>query len=363
MPDTVREMVATVDDDPVTLNIVLDALKGQYDVRPFASAATFLKFISATPVDLVLLDYNMPYMDGFELMNFLHKDNGMRNVPILFLTSGASQEHELLALDKGADDYLYKPVEPRILRTRVRHHLELRRHRRHLEAMMEERTRDLAQVIERLQRRENTMLDMLALATDLRDHNTGDHIHRTTEYVRLLIKALRENPKEGYILAPEQEEDIIKSAKLHDVGKIAIPDHILEKQGSLTDEEFAVMKLHTVHGAKFLDQFVDAEGGLPFLAVARDIALYHHERWDGTGYPLGRKGKEIPLAARIATLADVYDALLSERPYKKAFPHAQAVRMIEKESGTHFDPYLVEMFIKYSEAMRIVALNGNNAEM
>lgn len=362
MPDGNRALVATIDDDPITLNAVLNALKFHYDVRPFTSGATFLKFLASRHVDLVLLDCNMPEMDGFEVMSLLHKDRGTREIPILFLTSKEEHEYEVLALDKGAADYLRKPIEPRILLTRVRHHLELQQYRKHMKALVEEKVRDLAELVKRLRLREDTMLNMLAMATDLRDHNTGDHIQRTTEYVRLITEALRKNPKDGYILSQEQADDIIRSSKLHDVGKIALPDRILGKPGRLTDEEWAVVRLHPVHGAKFLDRFVDAGGDIPFLDVARDIALYHHEKWDGTGYPFGRRGKEIPLAARIATIADVYDALISSRPYKKAFTHTQAVNSIVDNRGKHFDPYLVDMFVQCANEIQIVSKAGDEPD-
>ena len=359
MPGNTKALVASIDDDPITLNTILNTLKPSYDVRPFVSGETFLKFIASTHVDLILLDCNMPGMDGFEVMTLLHGDRATREIPILFLTSKEEHEYEILALDKGAADYLRKPTAPRVLHTRVRHHLELQQYRKRMKAMVEEKTRDLAQTVERLRLREDAMLNMLAMATDLRDHNTGDHIQRTTEYIRLIAEELLESPKDGYLLSRKQANDIIKSSKLHDVGKIAVPDHILGKPGKLTDEEFSVVKRHPAHGAKLLDQFVDAGGDIPFLAVARDIALYHHEKWDGTGYPFGRKGREIPLAARIVTIADVYDALISVRPYKKAFTHEQAVSIITGDRGRHFDPYLIDVFIKCSEAIQAVSQFAN----
>lgn len=358
MSDTPKALIATVDDEPIILNTILNTLKPHYRVRPFTSGATLLKFLASAHVDLVILDCNMPDMDGFMVMDLLHKDMGSREIPVLFLTGKEDRESEILALDKGAVDFLRKPVEPRVLLTRVRLQLELQRYRRHMKQLVEEKTEDLVQACNRLRLREDATLTMLAMATDLRDHNTGDHIWRTTEYVRLIIEAMLEN-QNGYKLTPEQAEDIIKSSKLHDVGKIAVPDHILGKPGKLTAEEFEVVKRHPAHGAKFLDRFVDAGGADPFLVVARDIALYHHEKWDGTGYPFGRRGKEIPLAARIAAIADVYDALISRRPYKKAISHAKAAEIITNGSGTHFDPDLVVLLVKCSEAFRAISQSAN----
>ncbi|MDR1490158.1 MAG: HD-GYP domain-containing protein [Desulfovibrio sp.] len=198
--------------------------------------------------------------------------------------------------------------------------------------------------------------------TDLRDHDTGDHIDRTTGFVRIMVEQLLESPCEGYKLTRSFADDIINSAKLHDLGKIGMPDSILFKKERLTQEEFSVVRMHPVNGGKFLDFFMRQMDD-SFLNTARDIAHAHHERWDGSGYPLGLKGKEIPLPARIVAIADVYDAITSQRPYKQAFPHEIAMRMITEGSGKHFDPHLVKIFEEHSEDVSLIArgIDGRQA--
>lgn len=352
MPNDTKPLIVTIDDDPITLSVLLNTLQPYYMVRPFSSAATALRFLSSNRADLILIDCNMPGMGGFEVMEVLRTDAKTSEIPILFLTAMERGDSEVLALEKGARDYLIKPIKPEVLLTRVRLQLELQRYHNHMESLVEEKTQSIIEAYDQLRLREKSILNMLAKATDMRDGNTGDHIERTTEFVRLLVEQLLSNPKDGYVLTRAQSDDIIESTKLHDLGKIAVPDRILGKLGKLTDEEFEIIKQHPLHGAKFLDEFVDPHGGDFFLATARDIALYHHEKWDGTGYPFGLSGSKIPLSARIVAIADVYDALISERPYKKAFSHETSFNIIMSEQGRHFDPYLAMCFPKCSDAFK-----------
>lgn len=356
MTNDAKPLVVTIDDDPIILSTLLGILKPHYDVRPFASGATALKFLSASTADLILLDCDMPAMSGFDVMERLRGDARTRGVPILFLTVKEEGETEVRALEKGAADYLIKPVKPKVLLTRVRHQLELHRYRHYLESLVEEKTRHLAQAYRQSRLRENATLNLLARATDMRDQNTGGHVWRTTEYVRLIVTELLDHPVEGYTLTSEQANGIVASSKLHDLGKIAIPDHILGKPGKLTEEEFEIVKQHPLHGVRLLDEFVDPSCGDFFLATARDIALHHHERWNGSGYPDGLRGGQIPLCARIVAVADAYDALISERPYKKPLSHHQSCDVIVADSGKYFDPYLVETAGRRAEGFRAVSL-------
>lgn len=359
MADKSRALIATIDDDPIILTTILNTLSPYYDVRPFTSGAMFFKFLASRPVDLVLLDCIMPGMDGFEVMGQLQKDIKHREVPVLFLTSMEDPEGEVVALKNGAVDFLSKPIKPKVLLTRVRHQLELHRYRQHLKTLVEEKTSNLVRALNQLQVREDTILNMMATATDMRDPSTGAHIWRTSEFVKLLIEKLLEHPQKGYDLIHEQATDIIKSAKLHDVGKIGVPDYILRKPDKLTDEEFEIVKQHPLYGASLFDEFIDKDGEDSFLAIARDIALYHHEKWDGTGYPTGRKGKDIPLPARIVAIADMYDALISARPYKEAFTSEEAFEIIAKDNERHFDPYLVYIFIKTFNSFQAVSRSAD----
>lgn len=362
MADKSRALIATIDDDPIILSTIMNILSPYYDVRPFTSGEMFFKFLATRQIDLVLLDCIMPGMDGFEVMSLLQNDKMNHEVPVLFLTGVEGPEGEIEALQNGAADFLCKPINPKVLLTRVGHQLELHRYRQHLEMLVEEKTSDLVFTLTQLRTREDSILNMLATVTDMRDHSTGAHIWRTSEVVRLLIKELMAHPQSGYELIHEQAADIIKSAKLHDVGKIAVPDHILRKPGKLTAEEFDIVKQHTVHGASFFDEFIDKNGEDPFLFIARDIALYHHEKWDGSGYPTGRKGTEIPLSARVVAIADMYDALISARPYKKAFTREEAFKIITEDNERHFDPYLVTIFNKTFDSLQAVSQSANTPQ-
>jgi putative two-component system response regulator len=273
---------------------------------------------------------------------------------------------EASALLMGAVDYITKPIRPQVLTTRISLQLELINHRKHLEQLVTEKTKGLSEALDLLRLREDVTLNLLARVTELRDSDTGTHIERTTEFVRLIVTDLLENPVDGYEVTKEQATDIIKSAQLHDLGKIAVPDSILLKPDKLTPEEFDIIKTHTSEGKKLLSDTVesmktaetrhikDDEGNRiikldSFLATARDITYSHHEKWNGNGYPQGLAGADIPLAARIVALSDVYDALTSARPYKEAFSHEKSASIIYEDSGKHFDPYLVEVFKRHEK--------------
>jgi len=323
-------------------------LKSEYSVRPFTSGELAFEYLSKNKADLILLDYQMPSMTGLELLDKLQKEPNTREVPVIFLTSNVDSDCEVEVLDRGAVDYITKPIRQRALLTRVRLQLELQVHRKQLEALVVERTKNLYAAYNKLKAREDITLSMLAKATELRDHDTGDHIERTTEFVRIIVSHLMANPKLGYTFTEEVADDVIRSAKLHDLGKIALPDNILLKPDKLTPEEFSIVKEHTLQGELFLSEFVRKMDD-SFLDTARDIAYGHHERWDGSGYPQGLKGEDIPLSARIVALADVYDALTSVRPYKHSLAHAEALQIILDGTGTHFDPYLVTVFKEHAD--------------
>lgn len=347
--DNQKPIIVAVDDQPAILHTVALELRELYQVRPFTSGQTALKYLTNQPVDLILLDYDMPVMNGCEVLEILRADERLNSVPVIFLTGSIHGDTEVEVLEKGASDYIQKPIKARVLQTRVRLQLELARYRNHMETLVEERTKQLQLVNIKLKNREDITLNLLAEATDLRDHDTGGHIKRTTEIVRVLVNELLSKPEDGYILASDEADDIIKSAKLHDLGKIAVPDIILLKPGRLSEEEFDVIKSHPTHGAELLSKYIMKINEDSFLVAAKNIALYHHEKWNGSGYPLGLKGDSIPLSARITALADVYDALTSARPYKEPYPHEKAVEIISSESGAHFDPYLVEVFLRHEK--------------
>jgi putative two-component system response regulator len=290
----------------------------------------------------------------------LQDDDSTRSIPVVFLTGSEDGSDEVSALEQGAVDYLRKPFRQPALRSRVRLQIELFRHRVHLEELVAERTEELRNAYDKLSQRDRVTLDLLAQASDLRDHDTGLHIERTTAFSAILVNDLLARPKAGYELGEQEGRDIIDAVKLHDLGKLAMPDAVLLKPGRLTEEEFAIIKTHPTHGYEMLVQAIDKMNTDGLLLAAVDIAYAHHEKWDGSGYPRGLKDYDIPLSARIAAMADVYDALTSVRPYKRAFSPEEACAIIYKDSGTHFDPYLVELLKRHEEDFAKIALENRD---
>jgi len=346
---TRNNIVLTVDDDPVILNTVFEVLRHEYTVRPFNSGEAALSYLKNNYADIILLDHNMPNMTGLELLEILQGDPRTKSIPVIFLTGSEDSEDEVKALEIGAMDYLLKPFKPSSLLTRVKLQIELNDHRNHLEDLVEERTRELLAVNEKLKNRDKITLDLLAVASDMRDHETGTHIECVVLFTRIIVKDLLDFPRSGYEITEQNGSDIIDSVILHDLGKIGIPDGILLKEGKLTEEEFKTMQTHPRLGSEMLRMAIDKLGEDSLLSTANEIALGHHEKWDGSGYPDGVKGCEIPLSARIAAVVDVFDALTSPRPYKGAWPAEKAFAFIYENAGKHFDPYLTEVVRRHEK--------------
>ncbi len=291
-------------------------------------------------------------MNGYEVAKILKKNAATKEIPIIFVTAMNELEDEQKGFEYGAVDYIAKPVHPSIVRARVRNQMELKMHRDHLEEMVTKRTMDLELT------RDVTILTLASLA-ETRDDDTGGHIRRTQNYVKILAQALRYNGKYMDFLDDTTIDLMYKSAPLHDVGKVGVPDAILLKPGKLDPQEFEVMKKHTILGR---DTILRAEESMQhrnisgFLRFAKEIAYTHHEKWDGSGYPQGMKGGAIPLSGRIMAVADVYDALISRRVYKPAFSHEQACEVLQEGSGSHFDPDVIDAFNAAEERFRQVAL-------
>jgi putative two-component system response regulator len=350
MTDAIKKpAIITVDDDPIILNAILEVLKQDYTVRPFTAPEAALKYLDTNPADLILLDHNMPNMTGLEVLQVLQDDPNKRGIPVIFLTGSVDSEDEVRALEIGAMDYLTKPFNPKSLLTRVKLQLELYRHRNHLEDLVEEKTFELQEVNRKLAQRDKVTLDLLAKASDMRDHETGAHIERVVLFTKIIVLDLLDIPQEGYTLSTQYAADIIEAVKLHDLGKLAMPDAVLLKPGKLTDDEFDVIKTHPIYGSKMLDQAIDKMGEDSLLWTAFEIVYGHHEKWNGTGYPSGAAGMSIPLSARIAAVADVFDALTSERPYKKPWTPREAFDLIYADAGKHFDPYLTEVVRRHED--------------
>jgi putative two-component system response regulator len=351
----------TVDDDPIILNSVLSALQDSCIVRPFASGEAALRFLERNHADIILLDHNMPEMTGLDVLAKLQADPELKEVPVIFLTGSVNSEDEITALENGAVDYLLKPFKPGALITRVRLQLELFRHRHQLEQLVEEKTSELRRINKKLEQRDRITLDLLAQASDLRDHDTGAHIDRTTAYTRVLVNDLVQHPKPGYEISAEYGQDIVDAVKLHDLGKLAMPDSVLLKPGRLTEEEFSIIKTHPIHGSEMLRRAIKKMEEDSLLQTALDIAFGHHEKWDGSGYPGGIAGEEIPLCARITAIADVFDALTSTRPYKRAFSAEEAFAIIYRDAGSHFDPYLTEVLKRHEGEFRMISLSNQES--
>jgi putative two-component system response regulator len=353
-----KPTILVVDDTPTILALIGDLLQERYKIKVATTGERALQIAaSSAPPDLILLDIVMPNMDGYEVCRRLKSSSATRDIPIIFLTARSSTGDEERGLELGAVDYIVKPISPLILRARVRTHLMvkvaqdfLRDQNRYLESEVQRRTAETRAVQE-------VTIHVLASLAETRDTDTGYHIRRTQHYVKLLAEALRKHPRfSGFLDDDATIEQLFKSAPLHDIGKVGIPDHILRKPGRLEFDEFETMKTHTTLGR---DAIVQAERELglemPFLKIAKEIALGHHEKWLGGGYPDGLKNEEIPISARLMAVADVYDALISRRVYKEANSHEDAVNIISGERGKQFDPDVADAFLEIQEKFRQIA--------
>ncbi len=349
--------IMVVDDTAQNLALMSELLRPQYRVVVANSGERALKLLHAgKQPDLILLDVMMPEMDGYEVIRRLKADPETERIPVVFLTAKSEVEDEAMGLSLGAVDYITKPISPPIVLARVQTHITLKASAdflRNKAAFLEAEVAKRTWQVEAIQ--DVTVLAMSSLA-ETRDNETGNHILRTQRYVRCLAEHLRDHPRFKALLTPEYIQLLFKSAPLHDIGKIGIPDHILLKPGKLTPEEFEIMKTHTTIG---YESIVRAEksmsGAVSFLRLAKEIALSHQEKWDGSGYPEALRGDAIPVSARLMALADVYDALISKRVYKPAFGHEVSVRIISAGRNKHFDPDIVDAFLAVHEEFRAIA--------
>lgn len=341
--------VLVVDDAEANIDILVEALGESYDIRVALDGESALETVSKTKPDLILLDIMMPGIDGYEVCNRLKQDPETSGILVIFLTALTDDLDEAKGLALGAVDYITKPFNPELVKSRVRNQLELKLYRDDLEVLVKKRTRQL-------QLTQDVTIESMGTLAEYRDPETGGHIKRTQNYVRLLADHLKDHPKFRDQLGEEAVELLYKSAPLHDIGKVGVPDNILLKPGKLTDEEFVEMQKHAVYGRDTIAASEKKLGSESFLKYARIIAETHHEKWDGSGYPAGLSGEAIPLPGRIMALADVYDALISKRCYKPPFPHGKAVAIITEGSGSHFDPDLVTAFLELADRFRAVAL-------
>ena len=345
------------DDEPVNLRVLGELLQSRYRVRVANSGGRALQVANSDPPpDLILLDIVMPDMDGYAVLATLRANPATRDIPVIFVTSMGASADEERGLQLGAVDYITKPYQPAIVLARVRTHLELKQARDWLKdqnAFLEaEVNRRLA---ENLMIQDASIMALASLAS-VRDTETGNHLLRTQGYVRALAEQLRGHPRHAAQLTPRYINSLAKSAPLHDIGKVGIPDHILLKPGRLTPEEWSIMQTHARLGSEAIEAAErDVAQPIEFLAIAKEITRCHHEKWDGSGYPAGLKGDAIPLSARLMALADVFDALSTRRPYKESMSMAQVTEMIVAGRGQHFDPDVVDAFLAVRERFAEIA--------
>lgn len=339
--------ILIVDDQPSNLSVLTHLLRADYQVRAANSGASALRAAASEPKpDLVLLDVMMPGMDGYTVLANLRANPATADIPVIFLTALADDLDEERGLKVGAADYLTKPIKPAVVRARVRTQLDAKQVR----DWMKDRNASLeAEVTRRMLENDLTQrvsIRALAHLAETRDPETGNHILRTQGYVQQLANRLRRHPRFESTMSERYIDLLARSAPLHDIGKVGIPDHILLKPGKLTPEEWAIMQTHARLGSNAIELAErDIETPLPFLAVAKEIAHWHHEKWDGTGYPDRIAGNAIPIAARLMALADVFDALISARVYKAPMSFAEAREIIAAGRGKHFDPDVCDAFL------------------
>lgn len=358
-PDTALKKftILVVDDTPDNLALMSELLCDQYQLKIANSGARGLTLsTTGTPPDLILLDIMMPDMDGYEVCRRLKSNPQTRHIPVIFLTAKIGVEDEEKGLEIGAVDYLTKPISPPILLARLKTHLALKQQSdflrdkaAFLSAEVERRTREIVAI------QDVTIMAMASLA-ETRDSDTGNHILRTQHYVKALAEHLQSKGKYAGQVTDEWVHLVFKSAPLHDIGKVGIPDRILLKPGKLTEAEFEIMKTHTTLGRDAIEHAEKQLGTkVEFLSMAKEIALSHQEKWDGSGYPQGLKGEDIPLSARLMAMADVFDALISKRVYKEAMPVDQALGIMINGKGKHFDPELIDALLEIQDQLIEIA--------
>lgn len=358
------QTILIVDDMPENLSVLGELLQPHYRVRVATSGARALRVAASTPrPDLILLDVMMPDMDGYTVLDRLRADPATCAIPVIFITALDAAEDEAYGLARGAADYITKPVRPAIVLARVRGQLELKQARDWLRQQNDFLEAEVARRLAENQLVQDISIRALAHLAEIRDPETGNHLRRTQGYMRALATQLQTHPRFTHFLTADAIEVLVRSAPLHDIGKVGIPDFILLKPGKLTPDEWEIMKTHCRLGRDAIELAEsDAEQPVEFLRLAKDIAHYHHEKWDGSGYPERLAGEAIPISARLMALADVFDALISRRVYKTPFPLEQAVAMIREGRGRHFDPDIVDAFLSRLDEFTAIAARHADSE-
>ena len=342
--DRSRLKILVVDDTKTNIDVLEGILSNDYEVCVALNGKKAIELTEKIKPDLILLDVMMPEMDGYETLRIMREKNILQGIPVIFLTAKADSKSEQIGLDLGAVDYITKPFNPALVTLRIKNQLQLKLQRDHLHELVDERTADLRKTLK-------VMLTSLGSLAEYRDPETGEHIKRTQIIVQRLAEELRKNPKFTDTITPEYIENLATAAPLHDIGKVGIHDRILRKPGTLTQDEREIMMQHPHMGYDVLQEATKELRDSPMVRIAAEMALGHHEYWNGEGYPNHRKKDEIPIGARIMAVADVYDALVSKRPYKEPYPHEVAVEEIIKGRGTQFDPDVVDAFLAIADQL------------
>ena len=352
-----QSTVMIVDDQPANLEILRSMLSSNgYRVHSFPNGASALRLAKRKPPDLILLDITMPEKDGYQVAKELKANDETKEIPVLFISARTGTEDKLRAFSAGGQDYVTKPFQVDEVLARVATHLSLRRLQRETTAYATRLEGMVAEKVEEISASQIATIRALAHLAESRDDDTGKHVERTRTYCSVLARELWSSGATSEITGEDWIETIFQSAALHDIGKVGISDLILRKPGQLTAEEFEIMKTHVSIGAQTLDDVVREYPNNAFLRMGLDIVRTHHERWDGAGYTQGLSGTEIPLSGRIMSVADVYDALRCQRPYKPSFPHERCVEIITSGSGTQFDPMVVEAFLAVAACMHDISM-------
>jgi putative two-component system response regulator len=344
-----QKIVFVVDDNDTNLSMAKEALNEQYRVMTMPSAVKMFSLLEKITPDLILLDIEMPEMDGFEAHERLKGNSALADIPVIFVTGMTDVSVEARGLQLGVTDFITKPFSAPVLLNRIKTHLSI-------DELIRERTTKQQKKTEQLQILQNGIAFVLADMVENRDQKTGGHIERTTAYLKILLDAMMKRGVYTDELGAMDLDLLISSARLHDVGKISVSDAILNKQEKLTDEESEIIRTHSAEGERIIDQIVARTGDVEFLRNAKLFVGYHHERWDGTGYHRGLKGTKIPLQGRIMAIIDAYDALISERPYKKSLTAEESVKIIMENSGKQFDPLIADVFYAASDQFKAVKI-------
>jgi len=340
----IKKKVILVDDNPINLKLARSTLMGKYDVFTVSSAAKLFELLEKTMVDIILLDVMMPEMNGYDAIKVLKNNPKTADIPVIFLTSKSDTNSELEGFVQGAVDFVSKPFSPQLLLKRVDVHVLVESQKKELEHINQNLQHLVEEKTEEIQKLQNVILKTMSNLVEYRDDVTGGHIERCEQFLKLLTEEMIKRNVYFDEVRDWDMKQFYQSSQLHDVGKIAIRDNILMKPAKLTVEEFNEMKKHTFFGEMVIERIQERTRENAFLTHAKIMAGTHHEKWDGTGYPRGIAGNKIPLQGRLLALVDVYDALISDRPYKKPFPPDEALKIIKQGSGLHFDPALVEVF-------------------